>query len=262
MRITLISATLLTAACFLLAGGFGGGRRATAAGSAAAPTAPPQSGVTAPCPDGIEDIAHCTMPGGCGELGDALLNAAKNRTDIPSPAGVRRMTLDEIKALPQPARWDTGQSRTQATTAGEGRAVVVTGFLQVARHEGAESCNCGLTRRADTDVHLVLVSDLEEPEEDSVTVEITPRVREREGHLPNWLWRNVRDNLEGEFIRVTGRLMLDSKHIPQARLLPGERRNKGLTRATNWEVHPITRIEICRKSISTCNRGRGWEDYN
>ena len=137
----------------------------------------------------------------------------------------------------------------------------LTGFLQVAKHEGAESCNRGLTRRVDTDVHMVMVSDLEDDESDSVTAEITPRFREAAGHLPGWVWKNVRDNLEGEFIRVTGRLMLDTKHIPQAHRLQGERANKGLVRATNWEVHPIMRIEVCQKSITACNHGNGWVNY-
>jgi hypothetical protein len=43
-----------------------------------------------------------------------------------------------------------------------------------------------------------------------VTVEITPRVRAN-SH-PDWLYKNVKD-LESEFVRVTGWLMLDTKHI-------------------------------------------------
>lgn len=79
MKHALTVATILVAVCFLLSVGEAS-RRGTAA----------QTGLslTSPCPDGIEDIDHCTMPGGCGDLGDALLNAAKNRTD-PIPAGAR-----------------------------------------------------------------------------------------------------------------------------------------------------------------------------
>ncbi len=57
-------------------------------------------------------------------------------------------------------------------------------------------------------------------------------------------------------------MMLDSKHIPQAHRLPDERANKGLKRATNREVHPVTKIEVCRKSITACDHGKGWEEYN
>jgi hypothetical protein len=260
MRHALTLAAILVAVCFLFSTGSTKGLKASAVATPA-PLATPA--LTEPCPDGIDDIAHCTMPGGCGELGDDLLNRAKNRTDIP-PAGaqVQAMTIDDIKALPQPKTWDTGMSREKARQAGEGKLVSLTGFLQVAKHEGAESCNCDLTRRADTDVHMVMVSDLEDAETDSVTAEITPRFRKAADHLPGWLWVNVKNNLEGEYIRVTGRLMLDTKHIPQLHRLQGERPNKGLARATNWEVHPIMKIEVCRKSVTACDHGKGWETYN
>ena len=124
----------------------------------------------------------------------------------------------------------------------------------------AESCNCELTRRVDTDVHLVLTKETDDAEETSVTAEITPRIRAN-GH-PDWLFKNVND-LEGDFIRVTGWLMLDTKHIRQSHLLPTETRfNKGLKRATNWEVHPVTKLEVCQKSVSACKAGQGWEEFS
>jgi hypothetical protein len=253
---------MLVAVCFLFSTGTPRAlQEAAGAGAVPAPLATPA--LTEPCPEGIDDIDHCTMPGGCGELGDDLLNRAKNRTDMPpATAQVQVMSTAEMKALPQPKTWDTGMSREKVRQAGEGKLVSLTGYLQVAKHEGAESCNCDLTRRADTDVHMVMVSDLEDEETDSVTAEITPRFRESANHLPGWLWVNVKNNLEGEYIRVTGRLMLDTKHIPQLHRLQGERANKGLARATNWEVHPIMRIEVCRKSTTACDQGKGWEPYN
>lgn len=220
--------------------------------------------LTPPCADVISSLDDCPVTG-CGELGDAALNTAKNRTTLPSR--VRRLTLDDMRRIPQPASWNTGADRTSIQGPGrEGSAVSVTAFLLKARAEGKESCNCGLSKRADTDVHLVLVSKMpedkskeafEESEEDSVTAEITPRVR---GKNEKWLYRNVND-LEGSYLRVTGYLMLDSKHFPQAQVLQGERLNKGLKRATNWEVHPITKLEVCTKSIKVCDGGKGWQNY-
>jgi hypothetical protein len=55
--------------------------------------------------------------------------------------------------------------------------------------------------------------------------------------------------------------MLDTKHIHQTHRLPGERTNKGLVRATNWEVHPVTKLEVCQKSESACKANDGWEDF-
>jgi hypothetical protein len=220
--------------------------------------------LTPPCADVIASLDDCPVTG-CGELGDAALNTAKNRTGI--PAAVKRVTLDDIRRMAQPASWNTGADRSSIQGPGrEGSAVSVTAFLLKAKAEGKESCNCGLSRRADTDVHLVLVSKMPDAktkeaiadsEKDSVTAEITPRVR---GQNEKWLYRNVND-LEGSYVRVTGYLMLDSKHFPQAQVLQGERINKGLSRATNWEVHPITKLEVCTKTPKTCDSGKGWQNY-
>ncbi|MDX6447158.1 MAG: hypothetical protein QOH71_4232 [Blastocatellia bacterium] len=220
--------------------------------------------LTPPCADVIASLDDCPVTG-CGELGDAALNTAKNRTGNPST--VKRLTLDEIRRMPQPSSWNTGADRASIRGPGrEGAAVSVMGFLLKAKAEGKESCNCGLSHRADTDVHLVLVSKMPEAktkeaiaevEKDSVTAEITPRVR---GKNEKWLYRNVND-LEGSYIRVTGYLMLDSKHFPQAQVLQGERLNRGLSRATNWEVHPITKLEVCTKSRDACESGKGWQNY-
>lgn len=91
-----------------------------------------------------------------------------------------------------------------------------------------------------------------------VTAEITPRVRQH-GH-PKWVVKNI-DDFEGEFVKLTGRMMLDTKHIPQAHRLPHERPNKRLKRATSWEVHPVTRFEVCTKTVSKCRRGLGWQVF-
>src|SRR6266536_4584464 len=108
------------------------------------------------------------------------------------------------------------------------------GFLLRVKPEGGESCNCGLTRRAQTDVHLVLVEQSGDLEQEAITSEITPRVRKHQGHDPKWQFRNLNENIvEGDFVRVTGWLMLDTKHIRQTHRLPGERSNKRLVRATN-----------------------------
>lgn len=212
--------------------------------------------ITGPCPDNIDSISQCP-PQGCGEFGDGLLNEVKNRVvNVTMPFAA---TLEKLASIQQPPFWDTGTSRATITGTGkEGSPVIVRGFLLRVKPEGGESCNCGLTRKVDTDIHLALVSDPEDAEEDSVTAEITPRVRAN-GH-DNWTFKNMKE-LEGEFVQITGWLMLDTKHIPQAHPLPGERKNKGLKRVTNWEIHPITKLEVCTKSKKKCNNGIGWESF-
>jgi len=55
---------------------------------------------------------------------------------------------------------------------------------------------------------------------------------------------------EGDYVRVTGWLMLDTKHI-----------SNPLVRSTNWEVHPITKFEHCTKTQAACDAGQGWEEF-
>jgi len=67
--------------------------------------------------------------------------------------------------------------------------------------------------------------------------------------------------LEGEYVRVTRWLIRDTKHIRQSRILSGMRLNKSLKRSTNWEVHTVTKLEVCRKSLTACNADQGWEEF-
>lgn len=204
--------------------------------------------------EGVDSIDQCGEAG-CGQDGDALLNRSKNA--IPSATSFASKKLDDIRTLVQPETWNTGAARTSISGDGkEGTAVEVHAYLLKVKAEGGESCNCGLTRRADTDVHFALVDDPDDEEKTSVTAEVTPRVR-KQSH-PNWVYKNLTD-LEGEYVKITGVLMLDTKHIRQTNRLQGERKNKGLVRATNWEIHPVTGIWQCTRSKGACDHGNGWE---
>jgi hypothetical protein len=213
--------------------------------------------VTQTCAEGIERIEDCP-DSGCGEFGDALLDHAKN--EMPSAISGAHKTLDDIRSMVQPTRWNTGSNRKSIQGLGkEGTVVEVRAYVLRVKPGGAESSNCGLTRRVDTDVHIALVDELEDDERTSVTAEVTPRVR-RNGH-PNWIYIKLKDDLEGEYVKVVGLLLLDTKHIRQVHRVPGEPRwNKGLTRATNWEIHPISGLWKCTKSKHACDNGNGWEE--
>lgn len=211
------------------------------------------------CPATLDGIADCPNAGCGSDAVDVELNKAKNKTETPNSSDIKNKTLASMRLIVQPTQWNTGQDRTTLRAPGkEGTPVQVKGFLLMVRPGSAESCNCELTRRVDTDVHLVLVDDIDDGEETSVTAELTPRVRGN-GHS-DWVFKNAKE-LEGEYIRATGWLMLDTKHIHQSHRAAGERRNKALNRSTNWEVHPVTKLEICRKSKSACNAGQGWEEF-
>jgi hypothetical protein len=216
-------------------------------------------GVTpATCPAGIQSIADCPERG-CGGVSDAFLNLAKNRTDTPTPAELQDMSVKQVKHIRQPRTWKTGKNRDSLRVPGrEGTPVRLVGFLKIVKPGSKESCNCELDTVADTDVHLVIVNKLKDSEKRSVTAEITPRVRA--ARHTNWVPDQV-SPLQNKLVRLTGWLMLDTAHLRHPVLLPGEGPRNPLKRATNWEVHPIMKFEVCNADIQMCRAGQGWQEF-
>lgn len=167
---------------------------------------------------------------------DPLLNQQKNITDLAQNAQPQSMSLNDIKDLVEYEEWPDGTDRAELTEEGEGRPVRIKGYLWKVKSEGAETCNCELTGARNTDMHLVIVQHSNDPENKSVTAEITPRIKRTH---TDWTFADVK-RLEGHLLRITGWLMYDSKHV-----------GNPLVRATNWEVHPITKLEV--------RRGNHWE---
>ena len=197
------------------------------------------------CRASVRTIDDCPVEG-CGAGGDGPLNRMKNRTEQPSDP--EEQTLGFIRRLRQPRSWTTGQDRSSIAET-EARAVVVTAILQDARASGSETVNCKLRGRANNDFHLDLASFRNDPRARSVAAEITPRLR------PDG-WTFPKLNAIGEqkrFVRVTGWLMLDTQHI-----------RSPLVRSTNWEIHPVTKLEVCTLTVTRCRQGDGWvalEDF-
>lgn len=193
------------------------------------------------CPTSITNISQCP-PEGCGVGGDGPLNTMKNRT---TPASnPEALSLGDIRALDEPDSWTLGQDR-DSIAATEGRAVVVRAYLRDARASGRETTNCRLTGRRNNDFHLDLVSFRNAVKATAVTAEITPRVRPA-----GWDFNKL-DHLGNQkaYVRVTGWLMLDTQHI-----------SNPLVRSTNWEIHPVTKFEVCTTTRPQCIAGNGWVD--
>lgn len=227
-------------------------RRHTAHPSHTPGVPPPQ--VTTACDENIDTIEQCPKAG-CGENGDALLNALKNA--VPTATSGESRTIDDLIKLPQPTRWNTGASRTFKDADKEGTTVEVRGYILAVKAQRGESANCELTDRPNSDVHIAMVADAEEwDENNSITAEITPRLR-HSGH-PDWTYAKLNDHL-GDYVKVVGQLMLDTGHIPWVTKLDDEHPHIKLKRATNWEVHPITALWVCTKSKSACDHGSGWK---
>jgi hypothetical protein len=164
----------------------------------------------------------------CGPEGDSsnpqtqTLNDNKNRTDLPAASEYVDIKWDDLKDLPADRVADF-----------QGAPVMVVGFLShhVQVETGGESTNCHLHSPDQVDWHMYLTKSPAQGIADAVIVETTPRTR------PDHKWTTTTVGAAVDTptqVRISGWLMYDIEHINVI----------GKQRATVWEVHPITRIEI------------------
>lgn len=216
-----------------------------------------------PC---VKTFAECPDEG-CGGQFDPNLNKLKNISSEDGDATIR--TLAWMKKLDDPENFSQGDSREELATLGEGKKITVVAYLLRAKAElGGESCNCGFKTAAETDNHLVLVSKatvdkfpggdaaFSKREPESETAEFTPRVR-KDGH-PNFTREAIqplinKTSQKALLVRVTGQLLFDSEHFIK----------NHLTRVNNWEIHPVTKMEVCETG-NTCKAtsDAGWKSID
>jgi len=223
---------------------------------------------------GVTALSACPAQG-CG--GDPELNRKKNRVDLPAIAGTP-LTFTQLTAFKRPKKWTSGTLRPLLENWGEGRVVQLTGYIFEADNytSGAESTNCYLSTSDFNDFHIVLVEDLvlankwkalddaidlattpakkkaaekrakaahKRAERRSITAEITPRLRP-----DGWTIAKLRSLARRfAYVRVTGYAMLDTQHI-----------SKPIDRRSNWELHPVTKFEVCTTTVAECDSGAGW----
>lgn len=182
---------------------------------------------------------------GCG--GDPLLNLAKNRTDE-TPGDVEQKTITEIANFKRPKSWVSGTPRSKLVEWGEGTPLSVSLYLQKVTNypSGAESCNCNLRGDGNNDFHIVLGRTPKAPEKQSLTAEISPRIRRN-----NWEYKTLTALAKKKtYVRVTGWAMLDTQHVGKP--VP--------VRRTHWEIHPVTKFEVCTTTRDQCDTRTGWRD--
>jgi len=144
------------------------------------------------------------------------------------------------------------QDRTPLVALGEGNEVVLTGFVKIARQEGAESVNCGSNVPNDPvyhDIHISIVTTPGKSECSGVVVEMIPH------HRPaSWTPDVVNAVAKAQRpVRVTGQLMFDSSHTP---CISGKSVKGDPARTSLWEIHPTYKFEVCNQS--NCSGGSGW----
>jgi hypothetical protein len=161
------------------------------------------------------------------------LNKLKNRTTLPQELDFD--TQVTLEALLQPGddhqRWSANS------------AARLEGFVLAVRDGSIESANCYSLFRRDTHIRIGL-SQNALPQQ-CVEVEVTPRMRSW-ANQQGWDWstEGLAKRLVGHWCLLEGWMLFDTGHDEEAEnTRPGRVEN---WRATAWEIHPITSIEVIR----------------
>ncbi|HVT60819.1 MAG TPA: hypothetical protein VHR45_20780 [Thermoanaerobaculia bacterium] len=228
---------------------------------------------------------HSHYPVGCSRAEaprfDAYLNLLKNQLVRPELEPLRFLEKEDFEDLDQQTPKELKKSnhkqlKDRLTALGEGRVHGLFGYLYYAHSSPGESSNCQASRQVDSDFHIGIGFDPElageladklaehqEPTDEekdevkrtSVIVEMTPH--QRALFRSNWTLRIVKAAI-GRQVRVVGQLLIDSEHN-------NRRDNCALGnqddcwRASVWELHPVTRFQVCKSASCTTTSG-DWVD--
>jgi hypothetical protein len=175
----------------------------------------------------------CPTQGAALSSSGRELMRLKNRDAEPTPRDFEgRVTLE---ALLSP-----GEDRGRWS---ESRAARVEGYVVEVVEGGVEAANCYSYRERDTHIHVAPRADA--PRAEWVVVEVTPRAREHaRAEGLDWSAAALRRELVGRRCRIEGWLLFDREHAGESEnTAPG---SHGNWRATAWELHPVTAIEVLR----------------
>lgn len=178
----------------------------------------------------------CPPEGSAKKTQTKKLNKLKNRVRKPHASDFDdEVTLKALRAPGDDAkRWSTAT------------AVTIEVYCKKITATGAETCNCGATQSALTDTHFDMTSgpnDKGKP----VIAEVTPVWRLIHEHFKKEDWSSsaLKKKYQGKKVRITGWLFFDEMHLHEAdNTDPTDAEGKKNWRATCWELHPITNIEL------------------
>jgi len=157
----------------------------------------------------------------------------KNRVSFPSSQDFDGSVT--LAALLQPG---DDQSRWS-----EARAARIEGYVVSVGRAGIEMANCWSPCRRDVHINVALRPDA--PENEQLIVEVTPHLeRWAAANRLDWSAETLERSLVGKWVRFEGWLFYDSGHAKESDNTFKE--GSDLWRATAWEIHPVTKIEIVR----------------
>jgi hypothetical protein len=156
----------------------------------------------------------------------------KNRTSFPQDVDFDpQATLANIL---QPGRDETRWSQTKAAR--------VEGYVVSIGRAGIELANCYSPCRRDIHINLALRPDA--PPTEQMVLEVTPyfeRLAAAQGG--DWSEEKLKQTLLGRWCRFEGWIFFDQVHAKES---TNTFEGSEIWRATAWEIHPITRIELIR----------------
>jgi hypothetical protein len=205
-------------------------RRAAPVAATAVPRATP-----------VPKNAPCPLEGDATKAKIRALNEKRARDETPSDDDVDETVT--IEALIEPGddslRWQ------------DGTAVDIVGYVVAVREGGPTSANCHSTDAADHDTILEISPDADVFDAAhrmfAVVSPARRRVMTKSGE--DWTTRSLRAQFLHRYVAVTGWLLFDFEAASQA-LNTAENAGPSIVRATAWEIHPATGIELAEEGDS------------
>ncbi|HEX9422315.1 MAG TPA: hypothetical protein VF899_03680 [Pyrinomonadaceae bacterium] len=176
---------------------------------------------------------HCPATGVAFSKDRRDIHRLKNRTSLPQPSDFDvSITLSSVLQPGEDSnRWSTS------------RAAKLDGYVTAVAKAGVELANCYSPCRRDTHIDVALRADA--PAREHIVLEITPRMEEwaRVQGL-DWSASTLKQKLTGHWCSFEGWLFFDLNHAAESENTAPQR--QGNWRASAWEIHPITKIEVLR----------------
>jgi hypothetical protein len=181
----------------------------------------------------------CPMEGDAKQEDEIKQNPYKNRYKFP-----KKSDIDESITIDYLLKAKGNDSKLK-----QDMAVKVTGYVRVVKAGSSETCNCHSTKVAFKDTHIEITpTKKSKGVKNTLILEITPRIRAlmfNEGE--DWSTSELKSEYEGKMVTFTGWLFYDGSHEDEAYVNdPKNKIGKKNWRATCWEVHPITKVEIAQ----------------
>lgn len=180
----------------------------------------------------------CDMDGSTNNELNKVLNRKKNRYNLPSSSDLdSNVTFNSFI--------ETGDDHERFN---ENKAVEIVAWVSNVKWGSRESCNCKQPGQNFQDVHIELVPTKNTTSlKKTVVAEITPRLRQMIFDKLGITMSNtkLKNKLRRRKVRLKGWLFFDTEHITDAvNTDPEDYYYRDNNRATVWEIHPITSLEI------------------